>query len=110
MNIEFDTDGEFDRIMEEIEPSSIPTQYLKSVAVTFITGKEIEISGEELLNPLPVASNFSWEQVVQQFKQISDVSIIIDVEKFQNHVYTNSNEILSTHFQPSAWRKPDDNR
>ena len=72
MNIKFDSDGEFDRIMEEIEPTSIPTKYLTSITVLFTNGKEIEISGEELLNPLPLSSSFSWETVIHQFKQITD--------------------------------------
>lgn len=104
MNIDFDPNGEFDRIMEEIEPSSIPTKYLKSVSVVFMNGKEIEISGDELLNPLPVSATFSWEQLIHQFKQISDVKIMIDVEKFQNHVYSNADKILSNHFKKSPWR------
>jgi hypothetical protein len=106
MLINFDSDGEFDRIMEEIDPSSIPTKYLKSVRIIFHNGKEIELAGDEIINPSPLREDFSWEMIANQFKQVRDVNILIDVEKFQNDVYLNSDAILSKHFKKSIWSKP----
>ncbi len=92
-------DPDFDRLMEEIFPMSIPTEYVESILVTLASGKVIVMSGDELLQPLPLADDLSWEKLVQRFDKIADVQVKIDVEKIKSDVQTNVISILGQHFE-----------
>jgi hypothetical protein len=92
-------DPDFDRLMEEIFPMSIPTEYVESILVTLASGQQIVMSGDELLQPLPLADDLSWEKLVHRFDKISDVQVKIDVEKIKKDVATNVISILGKHFE-----------
>ena len=92
-------DPDFNRLMEEIFPMSIPTEYVESILVTLASGQEIVMSGDELLQPLPLADDLSWEKLVHRFDRIADVQVKIDVEKIKKDVATNVISILGKHFE-----------
>jgi hypothetical protein len=92
-------DPDFDRLMEEIFPMSIPTEYVESILVTLASGQEIVMSGDELLQPLPLADDLSWEKLVHRFDKIADVQVKIDVEKIKTDVQDNVISILGQHFE-----------
>jgi hypothetical protein len=92
-------DPDFDRLMEEIFPMSIPTEYVESILVTLASGQEILMSGDELLQPLPLADDLSWEKLVHRFDKIADVQVKIDVEKIKTDVQDNVISILGQHFE-----------
>ncbi|MDC1446655.1 hypothetical protein N8344_01625 [bacterium] len=97
--MEFDRDGEFDRLMEEIFPMSIPSQFVKSIVVKMKNGQEIELGGEELLHPLPMAENMGWDKLSKHFEQIDDVEVQIDVPAIKESVVVNVQNILKNHFE-----------
>lgn len=97
--MEFDRDGEFDRLMEEIFPMSIPSQFVKSIVVKMKNGQEIELRGEELLHPLPMAESMGWDKLSQHFEQIDDVEVQIDVPAIKKSVVVNVENILKNHFE-----------
>lgn len=97
--MKFDRDGEFDRLMEEIFPMSIPAEFVKSIVVTMKNGQEIELHGEELLHPLPMAENLSWDKLSSHFEQIDDVEVQIDVPAIKESVVINVQNILKNHFE-----------
>lgn len=103
--MEFDRDGEFDRIMEEIFPISVPAQFVKSIVVKMKNGGAIELTGEELLHPLPMVENLGWDKLVNQFEQIEDVEVQIDVPGIKQSVVMNVQNILKQHFDKNT--KPD---
>ena len=39
--MEFDREGEFDRLMEEVVPISIPSSYIKNIIVKMNNGKKV---------------------------------------------------------------------
>ena len=92
-------DPDFDRLMEEIFPMSIPTEQVESILVTLASGQEIVMSGDELLQPLPLADDLSWEKLVHRFDKIADVQVKIDVEKIKSDVQDNVISILGEHFE-----------
>lgn len=96
--MEFDRDAEFDRLMEEIFPMSIPAQFVKSIVVKMKNGQQIELTGDELLHPLPMAENMGWDKLSQHFEQIDDVEVQIDVDGIKQSVVMNVQSILSNHF------------
>lgn len=97
--MEFDYDGEFDRIMEEISPMSIPAHFVKQVVVKMKNGQEITLSGEELLQPLPMVENVGWNQLAKRFDKIDDVEVQIDVPAIKKNVVLNVKNILKAHFE-----------
>ena len=96
--MEFDRDGEFDRIMEEIIPMSIPTQFVKSVVVKMKNGQSITLTGTELLQPLPMQEHAGWAELSKRFDHIDDVEVQIDVPGIKNNVIMNVRKILKEHF------------
>jgi len=116
-------DPDFDKMMDEIFPMSIPTEYVESILVTLASGQEIEMSGDELLHPLPLADDLNWEKLVHRFDKIADVQVKINVDKIKDDVSTNVKTILDSHFDvdddvidgdvidddtPHPWGVPDD--
>jgi len=91
-------DPNFDKLMEEIFPMSIPTEYVESILVTLASGQIIEMTGDELLHPLPLADDLNWEKLVHRFDKIADVQVKINVKKIKQDVATNVRTILGTHF------------
>lgn len=91
-------DPDFDKLMDEIFPMSIPTEYVESILVTLASGQEIEMKGDELLHPLPLADDLNWEKLVHRFDKIADVQVKIDVAKIKEDVATNVKTILDAHF------------
>ena len=96
--IDFDYDGEFDRIMEEIHPMSIPAHFVRSVVVKMKNGQTIELKGEELLQPLPMIENMGWDKLSERFEAIDDVEVQIDVPEIKKNVVLNVRKILQAHF------------
>lgn len=97
--MDFDYDGEFDRIMEEISPMSIPAHFVKQVVVKMKNGQEITLSGEELLQPLPMVEHVGWNQLAKRFDKIDDVEVQIDVPAIKQNVVLNVKNILKAHFE-----------
>jgi hypothetical protein len=97
--MEFDRESEFERIMEEIFPVSIPAQFVKSLVVKLNNGHSVVLKGEELLQPLPISNDLSWDKLVEQFDQIEDIEVFIDMPAIQNNVSYNVKQILSAHFK-----------
>lgn len=91
-------DPDFDKLMDEIFPMSIPTEYVEKILVTLASGQEIEMSGDELLHPLPLANDLNWEKLVHRFDKIADVQVKINVSKIKEDVATNVKTILDAHF------------
>ena len=91
-------DPDFDKLMDEIFPMSIPTEYVEKILVTLASGQEIEMSGDELLHPLPLADDLNWEKLVHRFDKIADVQVKINVSKIKEDVATNVKTILDAHF------------
>ncbi len=92
-------DPNFDKLMEEIFPMSIPTEYVESILVTLASGQTIEMSGDELLHPLPLADDLNWEKLVHRFDKIADVQVKINVAKIKKDVSVNVKTIMGAHFE-----------
>lgn len=99
--MEFDRKAEFERLMEEVVPMSIPSDFVQELLVTLNNGQEVTLSGEELLQPLPVANDLSWDKLISQFEKIEDIQVKIDVPAIQESVVLNVMKILSEHFEES---------
>lgn len=103
--MEFDRDGEFERLMEEVLPLSIPNSFVKELVVTLSNGKKVTLSGEELLMPLPMSGGVTWNKLAEQFEKISDVEVLIDIPAIQESVVRNVKNLLAAHFEDQFKKK-----
>ena len=97
--MEFDREAEFERIMEDIMPLSIPNSFVREIVVKLKNGGEVTLSGEELLKPLPMTGNLNWEKVAHQHDQIEDIEVMVNVPLIQDSVVFNVKRLLSAHFK-----------
>ena len=95
---EFERENEFDRIMEEVIPISIPTDFIRGIQVTMRTGAIVKLSGEELLSPLPLSGKFSWAEMAENFESIDDVEVLVDIPGLRKSVIKSVKNILKNHF------------
>jgi len=91
--------------MEEITPVSIPSNFIKSISVKLANGSQVVLKGEELLNPLPVANDFSWDKLVERFESIEDIQVFIDMPAIRENVVMNVKKILEQHFNEMQKKK-----
>lgn len=96
--MEFDRESEFERLMGEVMPLSIPTSYIREVVVTLKNGGTISLSGEELLKPLPMMGSLSWDGISNQHDSIEDIDVLINVPLIQENVVMNVRNLLAPHF------------
>lgn len=96
--MEFDREKEFDRIIEEITPISIPTSFIKGISVVMRNGSTVELNGDDLLSTLPLSGDFSWSDIAANFEAIEDVEILIDVPGLRQSVVDSVKNILKEHF------------
>ena len=96
--MEFDRESEFERIMNEVMPLSIPSVYIKQVVVVLKNGATVTLSGEELLKPMPMNDPLSWEKITDQHNAIEDIDVQINVDLIQENVVYNVKKLLSQHF------------
>lgn len=96
--MEFDRESEFERLMNEVMPLSIPSSYIREIVVTLKNGGTVSLSGEELIKPLPMTGNLSWEKIADQHNSIEDIDVLINVPLIQEMVVFNVKQLLSYHF------------
>jgi hypothetical protein len=96
--VEFDREKEFDRIIEEITPISIPTSFIRGISVVMRNGSTVELNGDDLLSTLPLSGDFSWSDIAANFEAIEDVEILIDVPGLRQSVVDSVKNILKEHF------------
>ena len=96
--MEFDREKEFDRIIEEITPISIPNSFIRGISVVMRNGSTVELNGDDLLSTLPLSGDFSWSDIAANFEAIEDVEILIDVPGLRQSVVDSVKNILKEHF------------
>ena len=96
--MEFEREKEFDRIIEEITPISIPTSFIRGISVVMRNGSTVELNGDDLLSTLPLSGDFSWSDIAANFEAIEDVEILIDVPGLRQSVVDSVKNILKEHF------------
>ena len=92
---------DFSRYLAEIVAKQIPVKFVRSVTVIFKNGKRSVLTQNELLHPLPVDSNLSWDRVEEGFQGVQNVEIHVDLDALGNHITDRTEELLDKHFDDS---------
>lgn len=76
----------FDRILKEIDPVEIPSEYIDHILIQYYDGNTIEISGAEIDYPVPLHKNPRTENVEEFFKKMQDVRVFINLQKLESDI------------------------
>jgi hypothetical protein len=80
------TPSVFDKIVNEVDASEIPTQYIESILVYYNNGQVIELSGSEITHPVPVNRRGNAEEMEAPYRQMREVKIFINTAKLEKRV------------------------
>ena len=90
---------EFDKFLQDIVPTEIPVKFVNYVTIIFKNGRRTRLNKEDLLSPNAVANKgISWKKVKENFKEVQDVEIHIDIRGLKKHVNDQAKDILKLHF------------
>ena len=76
----------FDRIVKEIDANEIPVRYVEQILVQYYDGNIVELSGDELTQPIPMNKSISWEKMEESYKKMRDVKVYINTELLEKDV------------------------
>lgn len=76
----------FDRIVKEIDAHEIPVRYVEQILVQYYDGNIVELSGDELTQPIPMNKGISWEKMEESYKKMRDVKVYINTELLEKDV------------------------
>lgn len=82
----------FDRLVKEIDAHEIPAKYIEQVVIQYYDGNIVEISGEDLTQPVPMNRNISWDRIEESFKKMRDVKVFINTDTLEKDV----NDLVET--------------
>ena len=92
---------DFSRYLAEIVAKQIPVRFVRSVTVIFKNGKRSMLTQDELLHPLPVDSNLTWDRVEEGFEGVQNVEIHVDLDALGDHIADKTEELLDKLFDDS---------
>lgn len=76
----------FDQILKEVDAQEIPARYVQQILVQYHDGSTVELSGKDLEHPLPVNRNGSRDEIVEHFKKMKDIKILIDTNILEQDI------------------------
>ena len=92
---------DFSRYLAEIVAKQIPVKFVRSVTVIFKNGKSSQLTQDELMHPLPVDSNLSWDRVEEGFEGVQNVEIHVNLDALGDHIAIKTDEVFDKHFDDS---------
>ena len=76
----------FNRIVREIDPTHIPTEYIERITVFFNDGDSIDLTGDEIDMPIPLNKAGKWDQMDDSYTKIREVKVFIDTVKLERDI------------------------
>ena len=92
---------DFSRYLAEIVAKQIPVKFVRSVTVIFKNGKRSQLTQDELMHPLPVDSNLSWDRVEEGCEGVQNVEIHVNLDALGDHIANKTDEVFDKHFDDS---------
>ena len=91
--------AEFNRIMHEIAPKQIPSKFVDMIKVIRKDGKVTTMTREDIINSVPVTGPVDWDKVAENYHDIVDMEIYIDMEALEYTVHKNVHRMLGKFFK-----------
>jgi hypothetical protein len=90
---------EFNRIMHEIAPKEIPSKFVDMIKVIRKDGKVTTMTREDIINSVPVTGPVDWDRVAENYHDIVDMEIYIDMDALEYTVHKNVHRMLGKFFK-----------
>ena len=91
--------NEFEKLLRQVFPQEIPIDLIEQVVLEFTDGSISELDTRELEHPLPTAPNKTWQQLIQAFQKVKQITIVVDVNKVEESVGDKVGSMLGKHFE-----------
>lgn len=88
----------FDRIVKEIDAKEIPAKYVEQILIQYYDGQVVELSGSELIYPVPLNRNINWDSMEDSSKKIRDARIFINTDKLEKDINEEVEKVLGEFF------------
>ena len=76
----------FDRFVKDIDVSEVPTKYIEKIVVFDTKGNMIELNKNEIMHPLPINKDGSWESLKRSYKNIKEIKVFVDIPKLEKDI------------------------
>ena len=90
---------EFDRIMHEIHPKKIPAHFVDKIKLFHKDGTTSLMTKDDIYNTIPVRGQVDWEKVAQNYHDIVNMEIYIDMELLESSVHQNVHRMFNSAFR-----------
>lgn len=87
----------FDRIVREIDAKEIPLEYIDQILVLYTDGNIVELTGDDLLNPVLIDKSALCNMLDHPFKQMKDIEIFIKADKLEDDINTTVERYLGSY-------------
>lgn len=87
------------RMIKDLDPQKVPARYIEKIILTMPDEQVIELSGEDLTDPIPVEGSIQWNSIKDKFKGVKNIKIIIDVLALEHDIDLLKKEIYQHRFQ-----------
>lgn len=84
----------FDRIVNEIETTEIPSCFIESIIVQYHDGNIVELRGDELKHPIPMNKNALRGILEDMFKGVKDIRVFINTDILETSINEKVEDIL----------------
>lgn len=78
----------FDRLVKEIDTTEIPAKYIEQILVQYHDGSIVELRGNDIMHPIPINKNITWNEMEGLYKKIRDVRIFVNTAELEADVNT----------------------
>lgn len=89
----------FARLIGEIYATKVPSRYIERIVITYLDGTHIEMSGDEIVLPVPLNKNFNPNSVHEKYKNVKEIKVFLKLEKLENDINTIIMNKLGKYFQ-----------
>lgn len=89
--------SKFDEIIESVNPSFVPNEYILGIIVYYRDGRIVKLDGDDVRNPLPVNKEATWHSVEDRFKSIKDIHVLIDTDLVERDVTDYMSKFYESH-------------
>jgi hypothetical protein len=90
---------EFDRIMHEIHPKRIPANFVDKIKLFHKDGKTSIMTKDDIYNTIPVKGQVDWEKIAQNYHDIINMEIYIDMDSLEHTVHKNVHRMFHNAFK-----------
>lgn len=90
---------EFDRIMHEIHPKKIPAHFVDKIKLFHRDGSTSLLTSDDIYNTIPVRGQVDWEKVAENYHDIVNMEIYIDMSSLENTVHENVHRMFNKSFK-----------